>query len=130
MKCQQCDKQAVFHITELESGDVRELHLCEDHARAYLNQAEGGGGSDEPAESGGALTGPLTVGQTADELAVLNREFADLVVQGSIEEAPPHAAELRDEDNLHLPRIRFVFGKHAFGDLRLLINRLNSFHPL
>ena len=67
---------------------------------------------------------------TADELAVLNREFADLVVQGSIEEAPPHAAELRDEDNLHLPRIRFVFGKHAFGDLRLLINRLNSFHPL
>lgn len=41
MKCQQCEKQAVFHITELETGAVRELHLCEDHARVYLNQAEG-----------------------------------------------------------------------------------------
>ena len=41
MKCQQCEKQAVFHITELETGAVRELHLCEDHARVYLNQALG-----------------------------------------------------------------------------------------
>ena len=44
MKCQQCDKQAVFHITELEGGAVRELHLCEDHARVYLNQSEAAGG--------------------------------------------------------------------------------------
>ena len=76
MKCQQCDKQAVFHITELESGEVRELHLCEDHARAYLNQSESGGGPD-PAEqpaAGGALSGPLGVGQTADELAVLDQK--------------------------------------------------------
>lgn len=79
MKCQQCDKPAVFHITELESGDVRELHLCEDHARAYLNQAEGSGGSDEPTETGGGgLTGPLTVGQTADELAVLDKKACDM----------------------------------------------------
>jgi len=40
VKCQQCEKQAVFHITELESGDVREVHLCEDHARTYLNPDE------------------------------------------------------------------------------------------
>ena len=72
MKCQQCDKQAVFHITELETGEVRELHLCEDHARAYLNQSEAGGG-EEP-ETGGGLTGPLGVGQTADELAVLDQK--------------------------------------------------------
>lgn len=77
MKCQQCDKQAVFHITELETGDVRELHLCEDHARAYLNQAEPGGGG-EPASGGGALSGPLTVGQTADELAVLDKKACDM----------------------------------------------------
>ena len=72
MKCQKCDKQAVFHITELEAGEVRELHLCEDHARAYLNQAETpADGESEPQEStsaGGALMGPLGVGQTADEL--------------------------------------------------------------
>jgi protein arginine kinase activator len=74
MKCQQCDKQAVFHITELETGEVRELHFCEDHARAYLNQSEAGGGSGEAAEAGGALSGPLGVGQTADELAVLDQK--------------------------------------------------------
>jgi protein arginine kinase activator len=76
MKCQQCDKQAVFHITELETGEVRELHLCEDHARAYLNQSEGGGSENEP--SGGGLNGPLTVGQTADELAVLDKKACDM----------------------------------------------------
>ncbi len=78
MKCQQCDKQAVFHITELETGEVRELHLCEDHARAYLNQSEAG--DDEPDEpsAGGGLTGPLTVGQTADELAVLDKKACDM----------------------------------------------------
>jgi protein arginine kinase activator len=78
MKCQQCDKQAVFHITELESGEVRELHLCEDHARTYLNQAEGGGGPEDSSAGGGALSGPLTVGQTADELAVLDKKACDM----------------------------------------------------
>lgn len=71
MKCQQCEKQAVFHITELETGEVREVHLCEDHARAYLNQsgaAEGGEGTSQP--TGGALS----VGQTADDLATLDRK--------------------------------------------------------
>ena len=36
MKCQQCDKPATFHITELTGGKPQELHLCEDHARQYL----------------------------------------------------------------------------------------------
>lgn len=75
MKCQHCDRQAVFHITELETGAVREIHLCEDHARAYLNQSEAAGGGESPSESkGGGLSGPLGVGQTADELAVLDQK--------------------------------------------------------
>jgi len=84
MKCQHCDKQAVFHITELESGAVRELHLCEDHARSYLNQSEAasGPGDAEEAEEGkqaaGGLTGPLGVGQTADELALLDQRACDM----------------------------------------------------
>ncbi len=77
MNCQQCEKQAVFHITELETGEVREVHLCEDHARAYLNQSEGDHGHDEDAP-GGPLTGPLTVGQTADELAVLDKKACEM----------------------------------------------------
>jgi len=71
VKCQQCEKPAVFHITELESGDVREVHLCEDHARAYLNQAEPAEAGEGSGESGG---GPLTVGQTADELSLLDKK--------------------------------------------------------
>ncbi len=78
MQCQKCDKQAVFHITELEAGEVRELHLCEDHARAYLNQSESSPeGAPEPQEgpaTGGALMGPLGVGQTAEELAALDQK--------------------------------------------------------
>lgn len=75
MKCQKCDKQAVFHITELEAGSVRELHLCEDHARAYLNQAEAAAGPADAAEGGGVGgPGTLGVGQTADELAVLDQK--------------------------------------------------------
>ena len=81
MKCQQCEKQAVFHITELETGAVRELHLCEDHARVYLNQAEGAPGTaegaEEDAEAGGAA-GQLGVGQTADELAALDQKACDM----------------------------------------------------
>ena len=73
MKCQQCDKPAVFHITELETGDVRELHLCEDHARVYLNQSEAAAEDEEEKPSGG-LPGQLTVAQTADELAILDKK--------------------------------------------------------
>ncbi|NBW97656.1 MAG: DNA helicase UvrBC [Planctomycetia bacterium] len=77
MKCQHCDKQAVFHITELEAGAVRELHLCEDHARSYLNQseiaAEEAVDEEEDKPAGGPLAGPLGVGQTADDLALLDQ---------------------------------------------------------
>jgi protein arginine kinase activator len=73
MKCQECDKQAVFHITELEVGDVREIHLCEDHARGYLNQSESAGGSPS-AKKPSAAGGPLGVTQTADELALIDQK--------------------------------------------------------
>lgn len=73
MQCQQCDKQAMFHITELETGDVREIHLCEDHARVYLNQAEADGDSTDP-DSPGALG----VAQTAEELSELDQKVCDM----------------------------------------------------
>ena len=74
MQCQQCDKQAMFHITELEAGEVRELHLCEDHARVYLNQAE----ADSQQEDAGATGGPLGVGQTAKELSEIDQRVCDM----------------------------------------------------
>ncbi|MBL6709552.1 MAG: UvrB/UvrC motif-containing protein [Planctomycetes bacterium] len=74
MQCQQCDKQAMFHITELEAGEVRELHLCEDHARIYLNQAE----ADSQQEDSDTEGGPLGVGQTAKELSEIDQLVCDM----------------------------------------------------
>lgn len=72
MRCQMCEKPATFHITELSGGDVREVHLCEEHARRYLAQA------DEEPSSGASLAGAfaqqLQLGQTADELARLDQQ--------------------------------------------------------
>ena len=76
MKCQQCDKPATFHITELTGGKPEELHLCEDHAREYLTSA-----GNEPAGSGSMATvlaqqmaQQMAVGQTAAELAELDQQ--------------------------------------------------------
>jgi protein arginine kinase activator len=71
MKCQQCDKQATFHITELTGGKPQELHLCEDHARQYLTSS-----SNETAAGGGiaALAQQMAIGQTAEELKRLDEQ--------------------------------------------------------
>jgi protein arginine kinase activator len=72
MKCQQCDKPATFHITELTGGKPQELHLCEDHARQYLTAPV-----NEPAASGNmasVLAHQMAIGQTAEELAQLDQQ--------------------------------------------------------
>jgi protein arginine kinase activator len=71
-KCQQCDKLATFHITELTGGKPQELHLCEDHARQYLTQSDQP--SDEAPSLAGALAQQLAVGQTAEALARLDKQ--------------------------------------------------------
>jgi protein arginine kinase activator len=47
-KCKQCSKPATLHITEIRSGAVQELHLCENCAQQYLNHSE----QDEQTEPG------------------------------------------------------------------------------
>ncbi len=76
MKCQQCERPATFHITELTGGKPQELHLCEDHARAYLTSSSGG----EPSGEGGMAAAlkqqvqQMAIGQTAEELAHLDKQ--------------------------------------------------------
>lgn len=56
-KCKRCSKPATLHITELRSGTVQELHLCESCAQQYLNQEqddatdEGAGSSQKEGEA-------------------------------------------------------------------------------
>lgn len=33
MKCDLCDKEAVVHLTQVVNGDMKEVHLCEEHAK-------------------------------------------------------------------------------------------------
>lgn len=70
MKCQRCDKQATFHITELTGGKPQELHLCEEHARQYLTESDT---EQQGSNLAGALAQQL-VGGTAEELARLDQQ--------------------------------------------------------
>ncbi len=73
MKCQQCDNTATFHITELTDGSPQELHLCEEHARDYLAPSQEEMPAAVPALAG-VLAQHLAVGETAEELARLDRQ--------------------------------------------------------
>ena len=72
MKCQHCERPATFHITELTDEIPDELHLCEEHARVYLIQAETP--ELESPSIAGALAQHLKIGQAAEELARLDQQ--------------------------------------------------------
>jgi len=73
MKCQQCDQQATYHITELSSGSPQEVHLCAACAQDYLSEPaqEPAGGLNNLAS---ALAQKLAIGETAEELARLEQK--------------------------------------------------------
>jgi protein arginine kinase activator len=72
MKCQQCEKPATFHITELTGGQPQELHLCETCAKTYLTQGEAGSGAVAPTLAN-VLAKQLQIGKAAEELAKLDQ---------------------------------------------------------
>src|SRR5262245_17606411 len=72
MKCQQCEKPATFHITELTSGQPQELHLCETCAKSYLTQGDAGSGTVAPTLAN-VLAKQLQIGKAAEELAKLDQ---------------------------------------------------------
>ena len=62
---------------------------------------------------------------SAEHLARLNRDFADLIEAGRIERIRPTPAEQRDKDALDLQRLA-LFPVHNFGRIRQLIDALNE----
>ena len=72
MKCDKCEKPATFHITERvgEKQQWSELHLCEQCAREYLN---GPNEVDSQESLAGIMAQHLSVGQTAEELAKMDK---------------------------------------------------------
>lgn len=72
MKCQQCDRPATFHITDLVDGKANEVHLCEECAQTFLSPTSEEVADVMPAMAG-LLAQHLAVGETADELARLDQ---------------------------------------------------------
>lgn len=80
--------------------------------------------------SSGKLILRLRQAPDTDELAALNQEFADIIVEGEIEATEPTKQEIEDDDALELDRITFLFDRRHFGRLRELIDRLNELASL
>ncbi len=61
-----------------------------------------------------------------DELAELNRSFADITVGGTLRRAKPFPPEVSDSDHLELGRVAFRFDRLHYGRLRQLIDACNQ----
>ena len=63
---------------------------------------------------------------TEAEIAGLNDEFGDLVVDGRIERADPLPVEVADRDRTDLPRLALRLGQREVGGLYRLIDAVNA----
>lgn len=70
-KCTRCSNPATLHITELQEGEVEELHLCETCAKQYLSGASSV--DFEPTDEVGALAEKLAEIATEEELDEFNQ---------------------------------------------------------
>ena len=70
MKCQQCEKPATFHITDITGDELLAHHLCPDCAKRYL-QPEQLTETAAPVISG-VLKQEMKLEQTAEELKELD----------------------------------------------------------
>jgi uncharacterized protein (TIGR00730 family) len=60
----------------------------------------------------------------AAQVEQLSAEYAELIVEGNIQQGGPLQGE---RDHLHLPRLWFHHTKHGYGKLRALIDQVNAF---
>ncbi|HQV58075.1 MAG TPA: TIGR00730 family Rossman fold protein [Ilumatobacteraceae bacterium] len=76
---------------------------------------------------GDVLVIRLRQSPTDAQLQALNERFGYLCQQGNIRRVEPFAIERRDNDRLDRSRIGLDFARHGYGDLRELIDMLNTF---
>ena len=107
------DDQYLFRITEDVDVAVDELmgFYRNYHSLRYV---------------GDILVLRLHAEPTAEELEVLNTEFADICVEGGIEASEPLPPEMADDDELGLARVVLWFDRHQHGRLHQLIGALNG----
>ena len=64
-----------------------------------------------------------------EQLEALNAEFSHLITEGRITRTDPLPLEVKENDRVTYPRIAFAFSKHWYGELRRMIDTLNTFGP-
>jgi hypothetical protein len=64
-----------------------------------------------------------------DELDQINESFADIVVEGKIEQVQALPEEANEPELAHLPRIKLRFNRRNLGRLRQLIDAINDTCP-
>jgi protein arginine kinase activator len=72
MKCQNCEKPATFHITDLTGDEIISLHLCPNCAKEHLHPGESS--STSAPTLANVLKQQLNITQTAEELAKLDKK--------------------------------------------------------
>ena len=97
-KCQRCSKGATLHITELNEGDVKALHLCEGCAQEYLSTVDVGEVDEEPAFAG------------EEAPAEEPEEFEDTGF-GQCPNCGITFKEFRDQGRLGCPQDYIIFGE-------------------
>jgi len=75
----------------------------------------------------GHLVMRLKVPLTEEQLALLNREFSDLLMAGVFEQREWLPAESDEPALQSLPRLVFRYNRRSAGRLRQLIDRINAF---
>ena len=63
---------------------------------------------------------------TKDEVADLDRRFADLLAKGHIERSGPLGPEVSGDDNVDLPRLVLTLDQYRVGSLHRLIRAVNE----
>jgi uncharacterized protein (TIGR00730 family) len=105
-----------------------ELYLVTDDCQAAADEVIGFYRNYDSIRYVGRLTVMrLKQGPTEAQLATLNERFGHLCTNGRIVVAPPFEPERKENDKLDLARIAFTFARHSYGDMRDLIDAVNSF---
>jgi uncharacterized protein (TIGR00730 family) len=110
----------------LVSEDDHHLYLVTDDVAAAVAEVETFWHSYHSIRwVGGRLVVRLRYAPDDDEVAGLDREFRDLLVDGHIEASGPLPAEQSDRDHLDLPRLVLRLDPRQAGRLRDLIDAVN-----
>lgn len=74
----------------------------------------------------GKLVMRLLKEPTDEYVAMLNEDFADILVKGVIEKCDVHPLEADDEHLACLPRLRFEFNRRDLGRFREMVDHVNQ----